>query len=220
MLDSYLQQNGLEVPIYYASKLAKAIHEAMDDASTQTMSCPTRSPCSRLAPGAKDTGTFSHALRRALVWPHHYNDTSRKLESMKTPLIFLAPDENLEQGLSRVAFRAFCGSEFNAVVFPGRCFAGSLGYKVCNLSKKGSQTVRINRKPVKVACKIQVLDGYSNHTDAKGILDLVDRLQPSLAVLLHGTENSMVNFQQNLSKHYPNTSVVAPMLQEVIQYHK
>lgn len=48
------------------------------------------------------------------------------------------------------------------------------------------------RKTIKVKCKVIRIENFSVHTDAKGIMDLINTFNPKLVLMVHGDLNKVI----------------------------
>ena len=147
------------------------------------------------------------------------NDLSRKYIRMREPtlreveepgpLVLLATAAMLAGGLSVRAFRSWAGDEKNAVVFPGHCVRGTLGYTLLMAREKAPRgepiTLKMSSRPkdeITVKCAVSTAP-FSAHTDSKGILQFIHQVRPANVILVHGVKVQMEALRRRIEREMP-----------------
>ena len=153
---------------------------------------------------------------------------------LRTPgaLVLFAQGLNLSGGLSLRAFRAWCGDERCAVVFPAACFPGSNGAAVLDalgldppagvaptearskwaklaMGGSGAPVTLENSEKLVVRCEVTVTR-LAQHTDAQGIVQMVRQCRPRHVVLVHGEEDSIAAMKIRLQREFPRWGAAPP----------
>mmetsp|Transcript_36615 Transcript_36615/g.35408 ORF Transcript_36615/g.35408 Transcript_36615/m.35408 type:complete len:106 (-) Transcript_36615:428-745(-) len=101
-------------------------------------------------------------------------------------MVFFATPGMLHGGFSLQTFKEWAWNEKNALIIPGYQMPGTVGHKI----QSGEKKINIDGKDVSV--KIRVFSmSFSAHADAKGILELLNHLEPRNVVLVHGEKEKM-----------------------------
>ncbi|KAH9257321.1 hypothetical protein BASA81_004478 [Batrachochytrium salamandrivorans] len=111
------------------------------------------------------------------------------------PLVLIATSAMLAGGLALKAFRLWAGGDKNAVIFPGACVRGTLGFKLLNMPIPGELD-----KQITVRCSVSIAS-FNAHTDCKGILQLVHQTRPrEHVVLVHGVQVQMEALKRRMER--------------------
>lgn len=79
------------------------------------------------------------------------------------------------------------------MIIPGYCMPGTVGNKILSGDKK----ILIDEKMVHV--KMQVYNmSFSAHADSKGIMELLNHLEPKNVILVHGEKEKMKQLCQKV----------------------
>lgn len=111
------------------------------------------------------------------------------------PLVLIATSAMLAGGLALKAFRLWAAGDKNAVIFPGACVRGTLGFKLLNMPIPGELD-----KHTMVRCSVSIAS-FNAHTDCKGILQLVHQTRPrEHVVLVHGVQVQMEALKRRMER--------------------
>jgi integrator complex subunit 11 len=116
----------------------------------------------------------------------------------------------LHAGLSLEVFKKWAPNPLNMCILPGYCVVGTVGNKLvqgqapktvsaasCALLTR-VQKVEIDRNTtIDVNCSIRSLS-FSAHADAKGIMQLIQQVQPRNVMLVHGEKEKMQFLKQKI----------------------
>ncbi|GAM27399.1 hypothetical protein SAMD00019534_105740, partial [Acytostelium subglobosum LB1] len=172
LVDTYWEQMGLNVPIYFSEGLAEKANFYYKLFITWT--------------NQKIKQTF---VKRNMFDFKHIKPFDRALIDAPGPMVLFATPGMLHAGASLEVFKKWAPNELNMTIIPGYCVVGTVGNKL--LSNSGPQTVEIDKKTtLDVRCKIHNLS-FSAHADAKGIMQLIKMSQPKNVLLVHGEKEKM-----------------------------
>lgn len=222
LLNEFIEINNLKVPIYFSSKLAEKYNQSLSIFPRYSIQLRQRN-----SNNIKESRTYEHnntknnfnfldfnKLKHVKVWPYKYNETVEAISKLTGGFIFLCPSPDLEHGLSRIVFKEICQNANNVVLFPGKCPAGTIGFKLINTPKNIDCSLKLDGNTYKVKSSTIVLESFSNHTDAKGILDLIEVFKPLSVILVHGNEDNMLKFAKTIEEKHPLSKVYCPKLNE------
>lgn len=145
-------------------------------------------------------------------FPHvqTYESQSTDLEAENTPMVMLAGQSMLNGGLALEAFKRWAPNPKNLVIIPGYCLPGTLGNEVV----AGAKTVNVGSQRIDVRCQVEFTP-HSDHTDARGILQLIAQVSPRHVILVHGTESQMDTFR-DIVQHRLRVPCFAPSILEKV----
>lgn len=72
------------------------------------------------------------------------------------------------------------------MIIPGYCQPGTVGHKVL----QGEKRINIDDREVDVRIRVFNMS-FSAHADSKGIMELLNQLEPKNVVLVHGEKEKM-----------------------------
>eukprot|EP00892_Ulva_mutabilis_P010145 jgi/Ulvmu1/7502/UM037_0046.1 len=181
LIDSFWQRMHLDVPLFMAEGMASkaaALFASLKEWGSQGMQT-----ASQAAP--------STPARRFRVWRPEY-------VNIEGPCVLFATPGMLQGGISLQVFKSWAPDKNNLVIIPGTCAAGTTGNKLLHTKKKADcRALQLDGQEVIVRCKVEQMT-FSAHTDAKGVLDLLQHVQPKAAVLVHGEPDKMQFLQQRI----------------------
>merc|ERR1719215_316733 len=96
----------------------------------------------------------------------------------------------MQGGSSLNIFKKWAPEERNLVVFPGYCLPGTVGNDVLG----GAKRIRIGDSSIHIRCRVEYMS-HSDHTDARGIMQLISQSAPRHVVLVHGSQEHMAVFK-------------------------
>ncbi len=184
ILDEFWEANPSlqEVPIYYASALAKrclGVYQTFINMMNK-----------RIQEQAQIANPFVFRHVRSLKGVNQFEDTG--------PCVVMASPGMLQNGLSRELFEAWCSDKRNGVIIAGYCVEGTLAHNVLSMPKyvKSLQGLQLemNMSVANVP--------FSAHADYKETSEFVDILKPAHVILVHGEEKEMGTFFSMMYMYY------------------
>lgn len=175
-----------EVPIYYASSLAKKcmsvyqtyVHAMNEKIQKQiVISNPFK---------------FKHIsnLRSA----DHFEDIG--------PSVVLASPGMMQSGLSRELFESWCTEKRNGVIIAGYCVEGTLAKHILS---QPEEIVTMSGQKLPLKCSVDYIS-FSAHTDYQQTSEFVRTLKPTHIVLVHGEQNEMSRLKAALTREYGDST--------------
>ncbi|CAL9748468.1 unnamed protein product [Musa acuminata subsp. burmannicoides] len=178
LLDDYWERMNLKVPIYFSAGLtiqANMYYKMLIGWTSQKI---------------KDTSSVRNTFDFKHVCPF-----DRSLINAPGPCVLFATPGMISGGFSLEVFKQWAPSELNLVTLPGYCVAGTIGHKL--MSGKPTKIDLDKDTYVDVRCQIHQLS-FSPHTDAKGIMDLIEYLSPKHVILVHGERPKMALLKERI----------------------
>ena len=179
-----------EIPIYYASSLAKkcmAVYQTFVNAMNERI---------RRTIAVNNPFVFKHISN--LKGIDHFEDVG--------PCVVLASPGMMQSGLSRELFESWCTDTKNGCIVAGYCVEGTLAKHI--LSEPEEITTM---NGLKLPLKMQVsYISFSAHTDYKQTSGFIRELKPPHVVLVHGEANEMNRLKSALVREYeadPETNI-------------
>ncbi|MCG7853110.1 MAG: beta-CASP ribonuclease aCPSF1, partial [Methanosarcinaceae archaeon] len=136
--------------------------------------------------------------------PVDSNDLRQKIIDEPHPCVILATSGMMNGGPVLEYFRALAPVERNTLVFVGYQADGTLGRRIQKgwkeipiSTRNGSQTVAMNMN-------VEVIDGFSGHSDRKQLMEYIRKMQPRPERVFteHGEERSCVDLASSIYKKY------------------
>ncbi|XP_035724312.1 uncharacterized protein LOC118442590 isoform X2 [Vespa mandarinia] len=192
ILDEYWSQHPElhEIPIYYASSLAKkcmAVYQTYVNAMNDKI---------RRQIAINNPFVFKHISN--LKGIDHFEDIG--------PCVVMASPGMMQSGLSRELFESWCTDAKNGVIIAGYCVEGTLAKTI--LSEPEEITTMSGQKlPLKMSVDYI---SFSAHTDYQQTSEFIRILKPPHVVLVHGEQNEMGRLKAALQREYeddPNTTM-------------
>jgi metallo-beta-lactamase family protein len=135
-------------------------------------------------------------------------EESRAINAYKGPAVIMAGNGMASAGrikhhLKHNLWRPNCH-----VVIVGFQARGTTGRRLV----EGARTVKVFREDVAVRAKVHTIGGFSAHADQKELLGWLERLErPGMLVnLIHGEEQSSLDFMAEAQKRFPEMSFRVP----------
>lgn len=186
ILDEFWSQNPdlQEIPIYYASSLAK---KCMAVYQTYIF-------------GMNDKIRRQIAVNNPFVFKHisnlkgidHFDDFG--------PCVVMASPGMMQSGLSRELFETWCTEPKNGVIIAGYCVEGTLAKTVLSepeeITSMSGQKLALNMSVDYIS--------FSAHTDYQQTSEFIRLLKPNHVVLVHGEQNEMSRLKSALQREYEN----------------
>lgn len=186
ILDEFWSQNPdlQEIPIYYASSLAK---KCMAVYQTYIF-------------GMNDKIRRQIAVNNPFVFKHisnlkgidHFDDIG--------PSVVMASPGMMQSGLSRELFESWCSDPKNGVIIAGYCVEGTLAKTV--LSEPEEITTMSGQK-LPLNMSVDYIS-FSAHTDYQQTSEFIRLLKPQHVILVHGEQNEMNRLKSALQREYEN----------------
>lgn len=186
ILDEFWSQNPdlQEIPIYYASSLAK---KCMAVYQTYIF-------------GMNDKIRRQIAVNNPFIFKHisnlkgidHFDDFG--------PCVVMASPGMMQSGLSRELFETWCGEPKNGVIIAGYCVEGTLAKTVLS---EPEEIVSMSGQKLPLNMSVDYIS-FSAHTDYQQTSEFIRLLKPTHVVLVHGEQNEMLRLKSALMREYEN----------------
>lgn len=186
ILDEYwgLNPELQEIPIYYASSLAKkcmAVYQTYINAMNEKIQRQI---------AINNPFVFRHISN--LKGIDHFEDIG--------PCVIMASPGMMQSGLSRELFETWCTEPKNGVIIAGYCVEGTLAKTI--LSEPEEITTMSGQK-LPLNMSVDYIS-FSAHTDYQQTSEFIRLLRPSHVVLVHGEQNEMSRLKSALQREYEN----------------
>ncbi|XP_063239333.1 cleavage and polyadenylation specificity factor 73 [Bacillus rossius redtenbacheri] len=184
ILDEYwsLHPELYDIPIYYASSLAKkcmAVYQTYVNAMNDKI---------RRQIAINNPFVFKHISN--LKGIDHFDDIG--------PCVVMASPGMMQSGLSRELFETWCTDAKNGVIIAGYCVEGTLAKAVLSEPEEIA-TASGQKLPLKMSVDYI---SFSAHTDYQQTSEFVRQLKPPHVVLVHGEQNEMGRLKAALQREY------------------
>lgn len=184
ILDEYwsLHPELQDIPIYYASSLAKkcmAVYQTYVNAMNDRI---------KRQIAINNPFVFRHISN--LKGIDHFEDIG--------PCVIMASPGMMQSGLSRELFESWCTDPKNGVIIAGYCVEGTLAKTI--LSEPEEITSMSGQKlPLKMSVDYI---SFSAHTDYQQTSEFINILKPPHVVLVHGEQNEMSRLKAALQREH------------------
>ena len=171
-----------EVPIYYASSLAKkcmAVYQTFVNAMNEKI---------RRQIAVNNPFVFKHISN--LKGIDSFDDIG--------PCVVLASPGMMQSGLSRDLFESWCGDAKNGCIVAGYCVEGTLAKHILSEPEEIST---LNGQKLPLKAQVSYIS-FSAHTDYKQTSGFIRALKPPHVVLVHGEANEMNRLKSALVREY------------------
>lgn len=171
-----------EIPIYYASSLAKkcmAVYQTYINAMNDKI---------RRQIAVNNPFVFRHISN--LKGIDHFDDIG--------PCVIMASPGMMQSGLSRELFETWCTDPKNGVIIAGYCVEGTLAKTI--LSEPEEITTMSGQK-LPLNMSVDYIS-FSAHTDYQQTSEFIRLLNPAHVVLVHGEQNEMFRLKSALQREY------------------
>lgn len=184
ILDEYwsLHPELHEIPIYYASSLAKkcmAVYQTYVNAMNDKI---------RRQIAINNPFVFKHISN--LKGIDHFDDIG--------PCVVMASPGMMQSGLSRELFESWCTDTKNGVIIAGYCVEGTLAKTILS-EPEDIATMSGQRLPLKMSVDYI---SFSAHTDYQQTSEFIRILKPPHVILVHGEQNEMGRLKAALQREY------------------
>lgn len=171
-----------DVPIYYASSLAKkcmSVYQTYIHAMNEKI---------RRQIAINNPFIFRHISN--LRGMDHFEDIG--------PSVVMASPGMMQSGLSRELCEMWCTDKRNGVIIAGYCVEGTLAKYILSEPEE-IPTMTGNKLPLK--CSVDYIS-FSAHTDYQQTSEFVRQLLPPQVILVHGEQNEMNRLKGALVREY------------------
>lgn len=186
ILDEFWSQNPdlQEIPIYYASSLAK---KCMAVYQTYIF-------------GMNDKIRRQIAVNNPFVFKHisnlkgidHFEDIG--------PCVIMASPGMMQSGLSRELFETWCTDPKNGVIVAGYCVEGTLAKTILS---EPEEITSMSGQKLPLNMSVDYIS-FSAHTDYQQTSEFIRILKPQHVILVHGEQNEMSRLKSALQREYEN----------------
>ncbi|ESO00097.1 hypothetical protein HELRODRAFT_101329 [Helobdella robusta] len=175
-----------EVPIYYASSLAKkcmSVYQTYIHAMNERI---------KKQIAVSNPFIFKHISN--LKNADHFEDIG--------PSVVLASPGMMQSGLSRELFESWCNDKKNGVIIAGYCVEGTLAKHILS---EPEEIVTMNGQKLPLRCSVDYIS-FSAHTDYQQTSEFIRILKPAHCVLVHGEQNEMSRLKAALIREYEDST--------------
>eukprot|EP00019_Armaparvus_languidus_P003565 CAMPEP_0168604730 /NCGR_PEP_ID=MMETSP0420-20121227/15490_1 /TAXON_ID=498008 /ORGANISM="Pessonella sp." /LENGTH=459 /DNA_ID=CAMNT_0008643941 /DNA_START=234 /DNA_END=1611 /DNA_ORIENTATION=+ len=167
LIDAYWERMNLTAPIYFSAGMTERANEYY-----------------KLYIGWTNENVKATFVERNMFDFKHIRSFDRTMADQPGPMVLFATPGMLHAGTSLEVFKKWAPNEKNLVIIPGYCVVGTVGNRLLT----GSQRVQLDAERGSMCV---VKSRFSAHADAKGIMALIRRLEPSNVMLVHGEKKKM-----------------------------
>jgi len=171
-----------DVPIYYASSLAKkcmSVYQTYINAMNDKI---------KRQINVSNPFVFKHISN--LKSMDHFDDIG--------PSVVMASPGMMQTGLSRELFENWCTDRRNGVIIAGYCVEGTLAKFILS---EPEEVTSMSGQKLKLNCSVEYIS-FSAHTDYKQTSEFIRALKPPHVVLVHGEATEMNRLKQALIREY------------------
>lgn len=175
-----------DVPIYYASSLAKkcmAVYQTFINSMNEKI---------RRQIAVNNPFVFKHISN--LKGIDHFEDIG--------PCVILASPGMMQSGLSRELFESWCTDKKNGCIVAGYCVEGTLAKHILS---EPEEITAMNGQKLPLKMQVDYIS-FSAHTDYKQTSGFIRQLKPPHVVLVHGEANEMSRLKAALVREYESDS--------------
>jgi hypothetical protein len=137
-------------------------------------------------------------------------------ESLKSgePAVILAPSSMLMGGPSVSYLKQIAGDPRNRLIMLSYQAVDTPGRAV----QEGARQVTIKGEAINLQCQVEMIDGFSNHSDYNQAMEYVKRLRPKLRRVLvnHGERPKALNLASSINRFF-KIQTQHPLVQEAIK---
>lgn len=173
-----------EIPIYYASSLAK---KCMAVYQTYIFSMNDKI---RRQIAVNNPFVFKHISN--LKGIDHFDDIG--------PSVVMASPGMMQSGLSRELFESWCTDPKNGVIIAGYCVEGTLAKTILS---EPEEITTMNGQKLPLNMSVDYIS-FSAHTDYQQTSEFIRLLKPQHVILVHGEQNEMSRLKSALQREYEN----------------
>lgn len=180
LLDTYWERANIDVPIHFAGGLSERANHFY---KTYIDWC--------------NENVQRVFLQRNLFDFQHVTVFDRSMIKSKDSMVLFATPGMLHGGLSLAVFKEWCDDARNTVIIPGYCVPGTVGHR---LMKNRSERMEIEGRDYSVRCEVAAMS-FSAHTDHRGIMQLLQWVQPEHVILVHGEVDRIKGLQAQVTEN-------------------
>uniref|UniRef100_A0AC35TUX5 Integrator complex subunit 11 n=1 Tax=Rhabditophanes sp. KR3021 TaxID=114890 RepID=A0AC35TUX5_9BILA len=180
LLDSYWDRMNLKIPMYFSQGLAYRATEYYRLFVNWT--------------NEKVKNTF---VERNMFEFKNIQPFNMDYAEDPGPMVVFSTPGMLHSGQSLKIFQKWCGDEKNMIIMPGYCTPGTVGHKVINGQKK----IEMDGKMYDIKIKPEYMS-FSAHADAKGIMQLIQNVEPRNVMLVHGEGEKMKFLKKKIEAEF------------------
>jgi len=205
ILDEYWSQHPElhDVPIYYASSLAKkcmAVYQTYIHAMNEKI---------RRQIAINNPFVFKHISNLKSI--DHFDDVG--------PCVVMATPGMMQSGLSRELFEAWCSDSRNTCIIAGYCVEGTLAKQIL---AEPEEITSLNGQKIARNCQVEYIS-FSAHTDYYQTSEFIRTLKPPHIILVHGEATEMNRLKSALQREYEDEPLAPivhnPRNTQAIQLH-
>merc|ERR1712029_757729 len=171
-----------DIPIYYASSLAKkcmSVYQTFINSMNERI---------RRQIAVNNPFVFKHISN--LKGIDHFDDVG--------PCVILASPGMMQSGLSRELFESWCTDKKNGCIVAGYCVEGTLAKTILS---DPQEITAMNGQKLPLNMQVEYIS-FSAHTDYKQTSGFIRALKPPHVVLVHGEANEMSRLKAALIREY------------------
>uniref|UniRef100_T1HZV1 Uncharacterized protein n=2 Tax=Rhodnius prolixus TaxID=13249 RepID=T1HZV1_RHOPR len=188
ILDEYwsLHPDLHDIPIYYASSLAKkcmAVYQTYINAMNEKIKRQI-------------------AVNNPFVFTHISNLKGIDQFEDIGPCVVMASPGMMQSGLSRELFESWCTDSKNGVIIAGYCVEGTLAKTILS---EPEEIVTLSGQKLRLNMSVAYIS-FSAHTDYQQTSEFIRKLKPPHIVLVHGEQNEMSRLKSALQREYEGDS--------------
>ncbi len=208
VLDKFMKNKGLtEVPIYLEGMISEAT--AIHTAYPEYLAKEIRDQILH-----HDVNPFQSPYFTVVNHP-----SEREAIVQGGPAIIMATSGMLEGGPAIDYFKNLAPGELNSVIFVSYQIEGTLGNRIKNgLREIPLQEQGGKMELVKVNAEINLVEGFSGHSDKRQLITFIQKMSPKPAkvIVCHGERRKCDMLAQNITKML-SIKAVAPEVSETIR---
>ena len=197
LIDSYWKRTNNKAPIYFIGPMAQKVNFYYKLFQNW------------MNPAVKSVFTQRNVFDFKFV-----QQSDKNLGDADIPMVIFATPGMLHGGFSLNLFKKMAPKTKNCVIIPGYCSPGTVGNKILNGEKK----VEIDGETIDVNCEVFYMS-FSAHADQKGLLQLVNNIEPKNLVLVHGDFEAMKKFKETCQKQI-NAKIIMPENKENVTFNE
>ena len=139
--------------------------------------------------------------------------TDKVLIEENKPMVIFATPGMLHGGFSLNIFKKIAPNSKNSVIIPGYCSAGTVGNRIL----AGEKEIEIDGENINVNCEVFYMS-FSAHADQKGLLQLIEYIEPKKLLLVHGDIEAMKKFKEVCKNKMEDTEILMPSNSEIMKF--
>lgn len=127
---------------------------------------------------------------------------NKKANIFNVPSLFIASSGMMKEGTaSHEIARYIADNNKNAIIFPGYVAEEEIGYRL--ITQKNFVLKYAKNVTVPIKASVKRID-FSAHASANELIDFVKKINPTVAVLVHGSKNNIYSFKENIKNTIKN----------------